>query len=81
MTDDRIQHNSLQNRCDKYSVMLSGLFAVTSIFVWPIQTWAGWATFEKMLGFWCFGFGFGAFGHWITKNGNRNPDLINWWKD
>jgi hypothetical protein len=56
-------------------------FAVTIPFFFPIPLWAGWPTFEKIVGFVCWGFGNGALGHWITKNGNHDIELIRWWVD
>jgi len=79
-SDGRIQHNSVQNRCDKYSIMFTGFFGVMSVFFFPIRFWNGYPTFEKIFGFMCFGFGNGALGHWVTKNGSHDMELINWWK-
>ena len=59
--------------------MFAGGFAFMSIFFWPVPLWQGWVTYEKMLGFICFGFGQGAFSHYITKNGPHHLELINMW--
>jgi hypothetical protein len=50
------------------------------LFMWPIPLWQGWVTYEKMLGWYCFAFGQGAFVHYITKNGPGYMDPIEWWR-
>jgi hypothetical protein len=75
----RIQNNTLQNRCDKYSVIFSGFSFVLTWWLFPIPTWTNPIVLEKILGITCFGTGFGAFCHYITKNGN-GMELIRYWR-
>lgn len=77
----RIQHNSLQNRCDKYSVMIGGMALASTIWIFPIPEFALASTLLKVGGIGTFGFGFGAVCHYITKNGPGNMDLIAIWRN
>jgi hypothetical protein len=71
----------MQNRCDKYSVMLSGFAALSSLWIWPIPLLAKVSTLEKVAGLSTFGFGLGAVIHLLTKNGPGYLDPIHLWGD
>ena len=71
----------MQNRCDKYSVMFSGVALVSTLWLFPIPSFIQLQVIEKVLGIGCFGFGGGAICHYITKNGPGNIDPIALWRN
>jgi hypothetical protein len=71
----------MQNRCDKYSVMFSGIALVSTLWLFPIPTLVQPLVIQKIAGIGCFGFGLGAVSHYITKNGPGNIDLIAIWRN
>ena len=75
-----LSHNSLHNRCDKYSVIFSGFAFLMTFWLFPIPTWTNPRVIEKVIGVACFGNGIGAISHYITKNG-KGMDVINYWKN
>ena len=78
---NRLQHNSLQNRCDKYSVISAGVGLVSTMWMFPIPSFVQFQVLQKVLGIGTFGFGTGAVIHYITKNGPGNIDLIAIWRN
>ena len=77
----RLQQNSTQNRCDKYSVMYSGAALLSTFWIFRIPSFTQLQVIEKALGIGCFGFGAGAFCHYITKNGPGDLDPIALWRN
>jgi hypothetical protein len=79
--DDRITNNSLQSRCDKYSVMFGGLGLFAGVYYtvpWirvlqPYQL-------ARVLGTGTFGMGLGTVLHAATSHGSGYGDPINLWR-
>ena len=71
----------MQNRCDKYSVMVGGMALVSTFWFFPIPSFVQPAVLAKAAGVGTFGFGFGAVCHYVTKNGPGDIDLIALWRN
>lgn len=61
--------------------MIGGMALASTFWIFPIPEFAMASVILKALGIGTWGFGFGAFCHYITKNGPGNMDLIALWRN